>query len=105
MNQLWCFLTNMFIRQNASYSIPMQPNKLRSPSKSMITLEVKTLCKKQCNFKVKCIICFRRVVICYVKCGSSDPIMLEGIPTELRNTDVTIALSEPDQYAKTLGVE
>ena len=31
--------------------------------------------------------------------------MLESIPTELRDTHATIALSEPDQYAKTLGLE
>ena len=39
------------------------------------------------------------------KWSSSDPVVVESIPIELRDTHATIALSESDQYAKTLGIE
>ena len=39
------------------------------------------------------------------KWSSSDPFVLESIPTDLRDSQATVILSDPDQYTKTLGIE
>ncbi|XP_064396444.1 uncharacterized protein LOC135343372 [Halichondria panicea] len=48
---------------------------------------------------------FKRGGFLLRKWSSSDPSVLKRIPKDLRDSQATVALSESDQYTKTLGIE
>ena len=102
------FIANMCVKQNAIDLESQYPRATDQVKKSFYVddyLGFASSVQEAVELQGEMHRLFQRGGFLLRKCGSSNPTVLESIPTELRDTNATIALSEPDQYAKTLGIE
>ena len=99
------FIANMCVKQNAVDFGSLYPNAAKQVDTSYYYLGGADSPEEAVQLQGEMQSLFTRGGFLLRKWNCSDPSVLRDVPPELKDSQATIVLSEPDQYTKTLGIE